>query len=267
MNRYIDIYCERLEPGLWAEPLNAVTNAAFFIAAFFAWRLLKKSSLRATEGSAAIQSSEEKTGLLRRTKQRQRRCSLEKKSEQSDALLRAPRNDVGVYVLIFFIVLIGTGSTLFHTHATMWAQLSDVMPILFYQIAFLAFYSHGVLKFSKAQTVLFLGVFFVVIVSNYQLPHHWLNGSIGYAPALLFLIILTGMHYKEARRGEEGVPEGVKFLGLACLTFVVSLTFRSIDMELCEVIPLGTHFMWHVLNGVVLYLTTASYIKSIKSNL
>ena len=29
----IDAYCERLEPGLWAEPLNAVTNLAFLLAA------------------------------------------------------------------------------------------------------------------------------------------------------------------------------------------------------------------------------------------
>ena len=44
MNTYIDIYCERLEPGLWAEPVNAITNIAFFIAAFFALRLAKKEN-------------------------------------------------------------------------------------------------------------------------------------------------------------------------------------------------------------------------------
>ena len=32
----IDLYCERLEAGLWAEPLNAVTNGSFLVAA---WRL------------------------------------------------------------------------------------------------------------------------------------------------------------------------------------------------------------------------------------
>ena len=32
MNRAIDIYCERLGPGLWAEPLNAVSNLAFIVA-------------------------------------------------------------------------------------------------------------------------------------------------------------------------------------------------------------------------------------------
>jgi hypothetical protein len=35
--QYLDLYCERVGPGLLAEPLNAVTNAAFFVAAWFAW--------------------------------------------------------------------------------------------------------------------------------------------------------------------------------------------------------------------------------------
>ena len=29
---YIDLYCERVGPGLWNEPLNAVTNLAFIAA-------------------------------------------------------------------------------------------------------------------------------------------------------------------------------------------------------------------------------------------
>lgn len=34
----IDAYCERLGPGLWAEPLNAASNLAFLIAALVMWR-------------------------------------------------------------------------------------------------------------------------------------------------------------------------------------------------------------------------------------
>jgi len=34
----IDGYCERLGPGYWAEPLNALSNAAFLIAAVVMWR-------------------------------------------------------------------------------------------------------------------------------------------------------------------------------------------------------------------------------------
>lgn len=37
----IDSYCERLDPGFWAEPLNAVSNAAFLIGALIAWRVAR----------------------------------------------------------------------------------------------------------------------------------------------------------------------------------------------------------------------------------
>ncbi|MGH1330907.1 MAG: ceramidase domain-containing protein [Paracoccaceae bacterium] len=33
-----DGYCERLDFGFWAEPLNAVTNISFILAAMFMWR-------------------------------------------------------------------------------------------------------------------------------------------------------------------------------------------------------------------------------------
>ena len=37
LNQSIDIYCERLGPEFWAEPINAVTNAAFILAALILW--------------------------------------------------------------------------------------------------------------------------------------------------------------------------------------------------------------------------------------
>jgi hypothetical protein len=40
---YIDIYCERTGPGLLAEPANALTNVAFFLAAALLWRMARRS--------------------------------------------------------------------------------------------------------------------------------------------------------------------------------------------------------------------------------
>lgn len=37
MTQYLDGYCERLDPGYWAEPVNAVTNGAFLLAAAICW--------------------------------------------------------------------------------------------------------------------------------------------------------------------------------------------------------------------------------------
>ena len=36
--RSIDAYCERTDPSYWSEPVNAVTNLAFIIAALIMWR-------------------------------------------------------------------------------------------------------------------------------------------------------------------------------------------------------------------------------------
>jgi hypothetical protein len=39
----IDLYCERLGPGLWAEPLNAISNLAFIAAAAYGLVVLRRS--------------------------------------------------------------------------------------------------------------------------------------------------------------------------------------------------------------------------------
>ena len=49
----IDIYCERLGPGLLAEPVNALTNAAFFVAAWLLWRQARRA-VRLTPSLAAL---------------------------------------------------------------------------------------------------------------------------------------------------------------------------------------------------------------------
>lgn len=209
MNNYIDIYCERLEPGLWAEPLNAVTNAAFFIAAFAAYHLAKKQNALTWQTLS----------------------------------------------LILLIGIIGVGSTLFHTFATFWAMMSDTLPILFYQIVFLVLYSRYIIGLRCGLSAVLLGLFFLTMAAAMNLPREWLNGTLEYAPAFLFVFGLGVWHAFNAQKERFG-------LLFAAGVFVVSMSLRSIDMQLCEHWPIGTHFFWHVLNGCVLYLTTRAYIKN-----
>lgn len=51
-HEFIDIYCERLAPGLLAEPLNAASNLAFFAAAALIWR--RMGGLRAGPDLAVL---------------------------------------------------------------------------------------------------------------------------------------------------------------------------------------------------------------------
>ena len=43
MTDFVDGYCERLVPGFWDEPLNAITNIAFIIAALWLIRLARQA--------------------------------------------------------------------------------------------------------------------------------------------------------------------------------------------------------------------------------
>lgn len=44
-SRTIDAYCERTDASFWSEPLNAVTNLAFLIAALVSWRRISGERL------------------------------------------------------------------------------------------------------------------------------------------------------------------------------------------------------------------------------
>ncbi|MFK7840290.1 MAG: ceramidase domain-containing protein [Bdellovibrionales bacterium] len=211
LNHYIDIYCERLEPGLWAEPLNALTNGAFIIAGFLAVKYVhQKNALNWRSG-----------------------------------------------FLIAMIFAMGIGSSLFHTFATFWAMMSDVLPILAFQIAFIQFYAQRVMGMPCKWTFPLLGVFFLLMYISMQLPREWLNGTLEYAPALIFVTGFGVYHYVTKQK------EKWSLLATAAL-FAISMTLRSIDEMLCEIIPFGTHFLWHCLNAIVLYLSARAYILNAK---
>ncbi len=180
--------------------MNALTNLAFFAAAWAAWRLVRNSD---RESSAAT-------------------------------------------LLIALILAIGIGSTLFHTLATTWAQLLDVTPILLFQICFVWLYSRRIIQLSRAASGATLCCFFILAVLGRQLPDV-LNRSLSYAPGLLVLICFGSYHYITKKRARLA-------LLVASAIFLVSLTFRTIDSVVCDLVPFGTHFLWHILNGAVLYL-------------
>ena len=204
---HIDIYCERTGPEFWSEPVNAITNAAFLIAAALAY-------------FAARRSGEVKPAT---------------------------------YTLITLIAAIGIGSFLFHTFAVTWAKFADVIPIILFQLLFIWVYTRDQISWGVGKTLILIGGFFGLSVLSGLMPYDWFNGSQGYAPALIFLIGFAIHQIKAQQRYE---------LLIAACVFITSLTFRTIDMYVCEALPLGVHFLWHILNAVVLYLSVKSLMKS-----
>ena len=85
-----------------------------------------------------------------------------------------------------------------------------------------------------------------------QVPPY-LNGSILYAPTMLVLLCLAVYHYI-ARQPDRGL------LGLVAILFSAAITFRSLDSVACAWVPLGTHFLWHVFNGALIYCAMRTII-------
>jgi len=205
----VDLYCERLSTAFWAEPVNALSNFAFLLAAYFLWRL------PLPQGRSGVVMSR---------------------------------------ILTLMVAVIGVGSFLFHTVAQRWALFADVIPISVYQVLFLAFYVRKVARCNWLVTMCWVVFFFVVTYGVGRLPEQWLNGSVAsYGSAWLFIGGL-GVYHWRMRKIEPMA------LVLATGVFTLSLVLRSMDMAVCPAIPLGTHMFWHLLNGVVLYLTTRAFI-------
>lgn len=158
------------------------------------------------------------------------------------------RNGWDLGLLILLLGAIGIGSALWHSVATGWAVLADVIPITLFLNLYLLSFGWRVLRLRPLALLgLWLGYqvlsIGLVVITGPEL----LNGSVGYLPALAFL---GGFWWILRRRADPLAPT----LLVACLLFIGSLTFRTLDMALCEVLPIGLHFLWHLLNALLLYL-------------
>ena len=149
--------------------------------------------------------------------------------------------------MIFLAVSIGIGSTLFHTFATEWARVLDVVSIVLFQLLFVWLYTRQVIGSRATLAGGSVVIFLVAALAGRQFP--WvLNRSLMYAPAFLLLVGLGLYHLEKQKPGRL-------LLVAAAGVFALSVLFRSIDLAVCPYFPIGTHFLWHSLNGVVCYLS------------
>jgi ceramidase len=196
----LDLYCERTDATFWSEPVNAVSNLAFLIAAALAFHLWR----------------------------------------------RGEREDRPALALIAVVAAVGVGSFVFHTVATRAANLADVIPIAIFIYGYLLL---ALVRFLHLRVVAAAAAVVVFAICAQGLsalaPPRFLNGFVGYLPALAALIAVA------LAAGEQGTRRS---LGLAALVFAISLGFRTADMAICPEFPLGSHFVWHVLNAVLLYV-------------
>ena len=215
----IDLYCERTDPSFWSEPLNALSNAAFLVAAgagFVLWR-------------------------------------------------RAGSRDAAGLWLVAAVAIVRIGSFLFHTFANRWSMFADVIPIAVFVYSYVVLALRRYLGLGWLAMLVAIGAFALLDVYFARL---WsllfgdmtLNGSIRYFPPALALIVVGALCAMRSDPTGRSQTAARALLG-AMAVFAVSLTFRSIDQNICGSFPTGSHVLWHLLNGLVLFLLIAAAIR------
>jgi hypothetical protein len=153
-----------------------------------------------------------------------------------------------LWLLIVLIVAISIGSFLWHTLATPWTELADILPIILFITLYLPSFLVRVTKLDPVWVFFWFALFHSL---NYMvqstLPAHLFNGSIFYLPTWLALLLMT-LYGKASHQGFG------RRLVFALILFTLSLSLRTLDRSFCDLWSVGTHFTWHILNGMVLYL-------------
>jgi Ceramidase len=191
-----------------AEPLNAVSNVSFLMAALAAWILAQR------------------TGTL----------------------------SAGVRVLIVLGASVGIGSILWHTYPNMLTLILDIVPILIFICWFIWLYTRNVIGMRSLFAIASVAAFLLATFLAFPFSGV-LHGAIVYSPGLIVTLVLGVLHAREQR--------SARFTLLAAAgVYLAALFFRTIDNEVCPVLPIGTHFLWHLLIGLVTYLAMRSLILS-----
>jgi hypothetical protein len=197
--RQIDSYCERLDPGYWAEPVNAVSNLAFLVAAYIMFRRVRGQGIPLAE------------------------------------------------VLCAILAVIGVGSYLFHTHATVWSSILDVVPIAAFVLVYLFAANLHFWRMPLWAALLGMAAFvpYAMAMTPVFARMTFFDVSAVYWPIPVLITL-----YSMALRNRTPLTAHGLAIGSAIL--VVSLTFRSVDEPICRALPIGTHFVWHLFNGLML---------------
>ena len=156
-------------------------------------------------------------------------------------------------LMAILIIFIGLCSFSFHTFANRLTGLLDVLAIALYLLSF-AFlvpkqWSRSSILIQLGSVLLFIisVVLSQLLIAHFKPSFSWLPPGmyLGAWMALIAYALMTQFFNAPAAR----------YLWLAAIVFPFSLLCRQLDMPLCDSIS-GAHWLWHLLNGLTLYLSS-----------
>ena len=194
----VNSYCERTDASYWSEPLNALSNAGFLVAAALCWRITARDP-----GARLL------VGDPRGDRRRLVPVPYPRAGLGNDGRRAA---DPGLHPRL---------------------HLSRHRSLLRRAALGRARRRGGFVPASVAAGA---------AIGRAFGP---LNGSVGYMPVVIVIAVYALALARRAPATARGMAAGAALL-------TASLFFRTIDAGICAAWPAGTHFLWHILNGILL---------------
>jgi hypothetical protein len=153
-----------------------------------------------------------------------------------------------ILFLTFTLALIGVGSGAFHAIPNVITLNFDVIPIGIFIHFYLITFFIRILNLNLIKSILLVIAFiFAGYATGKYFSADTLNGTIMYVPTYFTLLIMIFVMF---------LKQNQLYLHLinTAIVWTFSLAARTVDMQLCPyTMNIGTHFIWHLLNAVVLY--------------
>jgi len=226
-------YCERgMSPAFWAEPLNAITNAAFVAAGIAgAVMIARQTPAERSAWSIFFALNFVAIGI----------GSFLFHTVPNPTTGAADTIPIGIFMLTYLIFALrrfaGAGVLL---TASMIALFVSAMAL-------------------SGEVQCYGGRIGLGLAVPEGARAACLNGGLAYGPAVVALLLIAGTLAIRRHRAAA-------LVFAAAVTFAVSLTFRTLDPTLCADFTLfgyrlGTHFLWHLLNATTLWLLLLASIR------
>jgi hypothetical protein len=231
------LYCERLGPGLWAEPLNAVSNAAFFIAAAAAFILWRRAGGRDVPALLLILVA----------------VAIGIGSTIFHTV--ATRGAILLDIIPIAIFIAGYLVLIWRRYLK-FGLVSAIAALVVFEIVSLAASALAPTTFLNRSVPYLPALLMLIVVAGLVQGKSAQVGSSRLAEN-------TNRSRINPRSERMDSPEAAtsEWLWIAAGLFAASFFLRSIDIAVCRLFPFGTHFIWHCLNAAVLYVLLRAAIE------
>ncbi len=154
-------------------------------------------------------------------------------------------------VIALIILVIGIGSSAWHSVRTPFAHAMDFLPIF----AFFLLYLYQLVKRLTTNKYLpalvTLGFLGLQIAMSIMFPTV-LNGSVRH---VVNLFLLSGVIY--IVNAQNKIKD---YLVWMFVCYLVAVICRTLDNTVCSYFPIGTHFLWHILTASTVYFAFKSLV-------